>query len=113
MCDFIIFAAVMAGLFLLGFLYSRRLARRDFEEKMKKLTMPSGELVPCDEELLKMERSEFETWPKDDLKWLINYVGHKTAESIGQELKDWEELFTLLSSIKNAKGWNKNDPAWD
>ena len=113
MCDFIIFSAVMAGLFLLGFLYSRRLVRRDFEEKMKKLTMPSGELVPCDGELMEMTRSEFETWPKDDTLWLINYVGHKTAVSIGQELKDWENLFTLLSSIKNAKGWTDNDPAWD
>ena len=113
MVDFVIFFVIVLCFVIFGFTYSRRIARRDFEEKMKKLTMPSGELVPCDKELMEMTRSEFETWPKDDLKWLINYVGHKMSEAAGQELKDWEELFILLSSIKNAKGWNKNDPAWD
>lgn len=113
MYDFIIFFVVVLFFVIFGFTYSRRIARRDFEEKMKALTMPSGELVPCDEELMEMTRSEFETWSKEDLKWLINYVGHKMSEAVGQELKDWGGVYTLLSSIKNAKGWNKEDPAWD
>ena len=101
------FIGVLVALFLVGFIMVRRSDKKEFERKMDDLTMPCGEIVPEDAELMDLSDDELNKFSKADINWLINYVGHKMSETCGQEYKDWGELFTRLSAVKTKNGWHK------
>ncbi len=80
--------------------------QKDERDVRQKNTMPCGEIVPSDVELMGLTDEELDKFSKADINWLINYVGHKMSETLGQEYKDWGDLFTRLSAVKTKKGWH-------
>lgn|GEM_PF-5978117 len=80
---------------------------KDVRDVRQKNTMPCGEIVPSDVELMGLTDEELNDFGREDINWLINYVGHKMSETCGQEYKDWGELFTRLSAVKTKNGWHK------
>ena len=92
---------IIAVLMIVGFRRARKEEKREFEEKMKELTMPCGELVPSDAELLTFTEEDLDAYRKEDLMWLINYVGHKAAD----EGEKWHPLMDLCTKVKNLKHW--------
>ena len=111
-----ILLAVIAVLMIAGFVGARmeKLHREEKEEQERlaaekaaidAITMPSGELVPNDDELLGMTRSQLESYDRDNLNWLINYVGHKIPVGTRDENEPWSRLFVRASYVKDDKGW--------
>ena len=92
---------VIIVLMIIGFRRARNERMREFDENMKKLTMPCGELVPSDDELLSFTEEDLDAYLKNDLLWLINYVGHKVAD----EGEKWHPLFDMCTHVKNLKHW--------
>ena len=100
--------AVIIILMIVGFVRARIEKKREDESEiseMKSLTMPSGKIVPTDEELLGMADEDFCTWPKDDLVWLINYIGHKISFVTPEDKVFWNALFERLSKVRAKKNW--------
>jgi len=84
---------------------------REYNEKMDKLTMPCGELVPNDEELFAMTEEELFLWNKADLLWVINYSGHK-MDSTMPNYESWRAFYERASRAKNRHHWDET-PYYD
>ena len=96
----IILLAVIIILMTIGFVRAKKEQREDIQKR----TMPSGNLVKVDEELLLSQDEEFEALSRQDLAWLINYVGYKMPSSAPKD-DPWGNLYVRLSDIRNKKGW--------
>ncbi len=78
----------------------RKKEQKKAEEALKELTMPSGNIVPNDDELLGLSDEDLLAWPKEDFLWLINYVGHKMSDSCGERYFEYGNLFSRLSDLR-------------
>ena len=100
-------ALVIIVLMIVGFRKAKKERVKAFEERMKELTMPSGELVPSDDELFGMTEDDLFLWSKEDLKWVINYAGHKAFDG-SQEQEFWRAFYERASHTKNKHGWDES-----
>ena len=105
MTGYIILLAVIAILMVIGFVRARREKKREFEQKMDAITMPCGELGPSNDELLTFTEEDFDKYSREDLFWLINYIGHAIPEDAHDENEPWSRIFILASNVKNKKKW--------
>ncbi len=105
MTGYVILLAVIIVLMIVGFRRARKERMGALEEEMNKLTMPNGELVPCDEELLTFTEQDLDAYNEQNLRWLINYIGHKMHNEDGG-CEKWGPLFDMCTHIKHLKGWH-------
>jgi len=101
MIGYVALLLVIIILMTIGFIRAKNDSKRELEKKEQEWMMPSGEFVPCDEELLQFTKEDLNAYSKDDLMWLINYIGHKMSKNE----KKWGNLYTLASRVKNYKRW--------
>jgi len=69
---------------------------RDKPQRPRKF--PSGRKFFSDTQLLKMSKEDLKLLSKDDLSFLINYVGHTDPESPQKE--QWNDLFHRASAVR-------------
>ena len=104
-----ILLAVIIVLLVIGIFRIKKEQRAEAErrerEEIEKMTMPSGELVCSDDELLGKTDEEFDAWEKENLLWLINYVAYKEIGAADDDKPYWRKLFERLGRIKTLKGW--------
>lgn len=104
-----IFIAVIIILLVIGIFRAKKEQRMEAEkreaEEIAKRTMPDGNLVPDDEELLGMTDEDFDGYNRSNLMFIINYVAHKEIAAADADKIFWRQLFERLARIKNRKGW--------
>lgn len=105
MTGYLILLVIIILLMVIGFVRARREQKREFEQKMDAITMPCGELVPSNDELFTFTEEDFDKYSKEDLFWLINYIGHAIPDNANDENEPWSRLFILASKVKNKKKW--------
>ena len=88
--SFLLAMVTIAVIFLIS--YVKEKVKRGKKEEKK--AFPSGRDMRSDAEMLSLTLDELRKWRRDDLRWLINYVGHKIE---GKENQDWEALFDKAS----------------
>lgn len=88
---FLLAMGIIAILFM--FVYIREKVKGETKEEEK--SFPSGRQMLSDSEMLALQLDELRNWTNDDLRWLINYVGHQMNSDEEKEL--WGDLFTNAS----------------
>ena len=77
---FLLAMGIIAILFM--FVYIREKVKGETKEEEK--SFPSGRQMLSDSEMLALQLDELRNWTNDDLRWLINYVGHQMGELWGK-----------------------------
>jgi len=93
---FIIIVVVIATLVIIDTMMKKNARKK---EDIISRTMPSGLILPENpEEMLAYKKADIIKWDKEDIKFFINYVGHKSADYDGKsEEKAWHDLFVEAS----------------
>lgn len=106
---YIIFLAVVIVLMVIGGFRAKKEqaceAAKKEQEEIEKRTMPSGTLVAEDDKLLAFTEEDFDKFSRDDLMWLINYIGHRIPDGCRDENEPWSRIFVFASNVKNKKHW--------
>jgi septation ring formation regulator EzrA len=105
----IILIAVIVVLMVIAIFRVKKEQRMEAEkreaEEIAKRTMPDGNLVPDDDELLGMTDEDFDVYSRQNLLFIINYVAYKEIDAADDDKFYWRQLFERLTRIKNLKQW--------
>jgi len=89
---FIVIVVVIATLVIIDTMMKKNARKK---EDIISRTMPSGLILPENsEEMLAYKKADLIKWDKEDLRFFINYVGHRCDDDMSkEERKRWNDLF--------------------